>query len=119
MTSEASVSSKIGRKSPAPRYWIPIGVFGCAFLFLIITMYRFVNPYDEAVILVGSTRVLSGDIPYRDFYANYGPAQFYVLAALFKLFGSLIPLRPGAQNVVAARHARVRTNHEHNYPRWP
>jgi len=66
---------------------MPVGVFACAFLFLIITMYRFVNPYDEGLILVGSTRVLSGDIPYRDFYANYGPAQFYVLAALFKVFG--------------------------------
>ena len=28
-----------------------------------------------------------GDIPYRDFYANYGPAQFYALAVLFKVFG--------------------------------
>jgi hypothetical protein len=54
---------------------------------VIITINRRVGPYDEALILVGSTRVLAGDIPYRDFYANYGPAQFYVLAALFKVFG--------------------------------
>jgi hypothetical protein len=66
---------------------IPVAVFACAFLFLIITMDRLVSPYDEGLILVGSTRVLTGDIPYRDFYTNYGPAQFYVLAALFKVFG--------------------------------
>ncbi len=71
----------------AVRQWMPVGVFASALIFLVITMNRFVNPYDEGLILVGSTRVLSGDIPYRDFYANYGPAQFYALAALFKLFG--------------------------------
>ncbi len=87
MTTEASIGRNIGRKSMAVRWWIPLSVLGCAFLFLIITMYRRAGVYDEALILVGSTRVLAGDIPYRDFYANYGPAQFYVLAALFKVFG--------------------------------
>jgi hypothetical protein len=71
----------------AVRYWLPFIVFSCAFLFLVATMNRSVTPYDEGLILFGSTRVLSGDIPYRDFYANYGPGQFYVLAALFKVFG--------------------------------
>jgi dolichyl-phosphate-mannose-protein mannosyltransferase len=75
------------RKCMALRYCLPFGIFVCVFLFLITTIDRFVNPFDEGLILVGSTRVLSGDIPYRDFYAIYGPAQFYVLAALFKLFG--------------------------------
>jgi len=87
MTCEANISRNIGQKSMAVRYGIPLGIFGCTFLFLIITMYRYIPPYDEGLILVGSTRVLSGDIPYRDFYTNYGPAQFYILAALFKLFG--------------------------------
>jgi hypothetical protein len=90
MTGEANISRKIGQKNMAVRYGIPLGVFGCAFLFLTITMYRYVPPYDEGLILVGATRVLSGDIPYRDFYANYGPAQFYILAALFKVFGPSI-----------------------------
>jgi hypothetical protein len=90
MTTEANIGRNIGRKGIAVRCWIPLSVLGCTFLFLIITMYRRVNPYDEALILVGSTRVLAGDIPYRDFYANYGPAQFYVVAALFKVFGPSI-----------------------------
>jgi hypothetical protein len=86
-----TITTDIGGESrPSLRHWIPIGVFGCAFVFFLITMNRFVNPYDEALILFGSTRVLSGDVPYRDFFANYGPAQFYVLAALFKLFGPSI-----------------------------
>jgi len=49
----------------AARFWIPLSVLSCAFLFLVATMDRFVNPYDEALILIGATRVLSGDIPYR------------------------------------------------------
>jgi hypothetical protein len=69
------------------RHWSAIGVFACAFLFLFATMLRLVNEYDEGFILSGSIRVLSGDVPYRDFYRTYGPAQFYVLATLFKVFG--------------------------------
>jgi hypothetical protein len=79
-----------GREGVAVRRRMPVGVFASALVFLMITMNRFVNPFDEGSILVGSTRVLSGDIPYRDFYANYGPAQFYALAALFKVFGPLV-----------------------------
>jgi 4-amino-4-deoxy-L-arabinose transferase-like glycosyltransferase len=87
MTRDADITHEIGRKGMAARYGIPLGAFGCAFLLLVVTMSRPVTPYDEGLILVGSTRVLSGDILYRDFYANYGPAQFYILAGLFKLFG--------------------------------
>ncbi|MBN1613128.1 MAG: glycosyltransferase family 39 protein [Deltaproteobacteria bacterium] len=70
--------------------WHSAGIFGCAFLFLVATMNRDINCYDESLILFGAVRILSGDVPYRDFYANYGPAQYYVLAALFKLFGTSV-----------------------------
>jgi len=58
-----------------------------SFLYFIVCMDRNVNPYDEGIILFGANRVMDGDIPHRDFYANYGPAQFYIVAALFKVFG--------------------------------
>jgi 4-amino-4-deoxy-L-arabinose transferase-like glycosyltransferase len=45
------------------------------------------NLYDEGIILTGAMRVMAGQVPHRDFYANYGPAQFYMLATLFKIFG--------------------------------
>ena len=41
-------------------------------------------------MLTAAMRVAGGQIPHRDFYANYGPAQFYLLAGLFKLFGESI-----------------------------
>ena len=46
--------------------------------------------YDEGLILVGAMRVAAGQVPHRDFYANYGPGQFYTLAWLFDLFGSSV-----------------------------
>lgn len=46
--------------------------------------------YDEGLALYGAQRVLEGDVPYRDFWTIYGPAQFYALAGLFQLFGSSI-----------------------------
>jgi hypothetical protein len=62
-------------------------LFVSAFLFIFATMNRFGSIYDEGLILTGAMRVANGEIPHRDFYANYGPAQFYVVALLFKLFG--------------------------------
>ena len=53
-------------------------------------MSRGISEYDEGIILFGSVRILSGDVPYRDFYANYGPAQFYIVAAFFKMFGTSV-----------------------------
>ena len=50
-------------------------------------MPRYPGAYDESIMLVGAMRVAAGQVPYRDFYAIYGPAEFYIYAALFKLFG--------------------------------
>jgi len=85
-------------------------VFG--FFFLISNAP--VNPYDEGFVLYAAERILRGDLPYRDFQLHYTPAQFYVLAALFKAFGHSIfvermwdaVVRTG---VVAAGFALART----------
>lgn len=49
-----------------------------------------INVYDEGDVLYGARRVLDGAAPYRDFWAIYGPAQYWVVAALFKLLGTSI-----------------------------
>ncbi len=66
---------------------IPALVFSAAFVFLAAAMSRKINVYDEGLIIVGAMRVAQGEVLHRDFYANYGPAQFYILAGLFKVFG--------------------------------
>src|SRR5690349_20023939 len=61
-----------------------------SFVLLAAAMRRDINVYDEGLILVHATRVAQGAVLHRDFYANYGPAQFYILAGLFKLFGASV-----------------------------
>jgi hypothetical protein len=63
-----------------------LAVLLVSFLAVMLSADRSLNLYDEGVILTGAMRVGEGAIPHRDFYANYGPGQFYVLATLFKVF---------------------------------
>jgi hypothetical protein len=41
----------------------------------------------EGKFVVGATRILSGEVPYRDFWTMYAPGSFYGTAALFAVFG--------------------------------
>ncbi|MGB8356339.1 MAG: hypothetical protein WCD79_20740 [Chthoniobacteraceae bacterium] len=43
---------------------------------------------DEGVLLVYPELVLKGKVPYRDFETFYGPANIYVLAGFYSLFGT-------------------------------
>jgi hypothetical protein len=63
-------------------------VVTCVVLFLGMSLRPWI--YDEGLILTAAMRIVAGQIPHRDFYANYGPAQFYIFAALFKIFGQTI-----------------------------
>ena len=54
---------------------------------LFAAIFQGINLYDEGFILVGAARVARGEVPYRDFWAMYAPAQYYTLAGLFHLFG--------------------------------
>jgi hypothetical protein len=65
-------------------------VFALSFLVLALSMAPEVNAVDEGLVLTGSMSVAAGDIPHRDFYALYGPAQFYVVAGLFHFFGQAV-----------------------------
>jgi hypothetical protein len=65
-------------------------VFLGAFVLLFLGMNQAINVYDEGIIFAAAMRVAAGDVPHRDFYANYGPAQFYLLAWLFDLFGQRV-----------------------------
>jgi len=64
-----------------------VGLFFAAMLFQLIVIQRRLGVYDESLELYCAEHVLKGQVPYRDFWTMYGPAQFYVLAAFFKLLG--------------------------------
>lgn len=61
-----------------------------AFLYTQPTTFWWLNIYDEGLIVYGAVRVMGGDLPYRDFWTQYSPGQFYVLAGLFRLFGATV-----------------------------
>ncbi|WP_442886414.1 ArnT family glycosyltransferase [Edaphobacter sp. HDX4] len=63
------------------------GLFLLAMLVQVVGFKSSCGPYDEFLSLYGADSVLHGRIPYRDFWTLYGPAQFYLLAGFFKIFG--------------------------------
>ncbi len=69
-------------------------LFAAAGALSALTVLYGINPHDEGLMLNSGARVASGEVPYRDFYLNYGPAQPVVLGGLDLLFGpSLLPWR--------------------------
>jgi hypothetical protein len=48
--------------------------------------------YDEGYLLDSVERILDGQVIYRDFHHTYAPGGFYLVAALFKIFGKTILL---------------------------
>src|SRR5438067_3702871 len=69
------------------RQLVPAALFAGAALISGFTMLRGVDPFDEGLVVQAAHRVSQGQVPYRDFLWSYGPAQPYLLAGLFKLFG--------------------------------
>ncbi|MGB8539691.1 MAG: hypothetical protein WCD57_24920 [Acidobacteriaceae bacterium] len=62
-------------------------VFLISCLVLAAGMSRRPGMFDEGITLTGAMRVAAGQVPHRDFYFLYGPAEVYILAGLFKVFG--------------------------------
>lgn len=46
-----------------------------------------VNVFDEGIVLSNSNFILAGQLPYRDFYTNYAPGLFYLVALTWRIFG--------------------------------
>jgi hypothetical protein len=52
--------------------------------------YRPIGAFDEGVVLTNAQLLLKGAVPYRDFYTNYPPGIFALLAALFAIVGQSV-----------------------------
>ena len=72
---------------PEFRWSFVAAVFAVAALLLFLSMSVRPGVYDEGIMLTDTMRIMAGQVPHRDFYAIYGPAEFYLLAGLFKVFG--------------------------------
>ena len=88
------VAADLGAKSlllpeklPLER-WIAFGVFTISLFYLcLFRRYTSLDP-DEGIILQGAQRIVQGQVLYRDFFSYFTPGSYYLLALLFKVFGS-------------------------------
>jgi hypothetical protein len=62
-------------------------LFAAAAALSACTILREVGPHDEGLVLQAAARVSHGELPWRDFWWNYGPGQPLLLGGLFKAFG--------------------------------
>jgi hypothetical protein len=84
VTGEEAYMTKTIQRSSAHQAF---GVTLVAFVVLLLVMPRDLNIFDEGIVLVDAMRIMNGDVVHRDFYSSYGPAQYYLIATLFKIFG--------------------------------
>jgi hypothetical protein len=82
-----------------------------------------VGPHDEGLVLSAAWRVADGQLPWRDFWWNYGPGQPVLLGAVWAILGPsllwwriLRVLAGAGVAVVAWRLARRASPRE---PPWP
>src|SRR5215207_9512203 len=79
--------AEAARRARSEPWWVLAPVWGAAALFAALTLRSGVAPHDEGLVLQGAQRVADGQLPYRDFWTNYGPGQFLALGAFAKVFG--------------------------------
>ena len=83
-------------------------VFILAFVAILPSILMGPGIFDEGFIVAGGKLVLTGQLPYRDFFSLYGPAQYYIVAGLFALFGEdLIVSRIAHVAFIAALAASI------------
>ena len=90
MTYATPAARPAGRSRPAiasPARALVLSLFAAGVLISAFSMLNGIDPFDEGLMLQAARRITAGQVPYRDFLWAYGPAQPYLLALLFKLFG--------------------------------
>src|SRR5216684_173765 len=80
--SSSTLATFVDRVTP-----ILVFLFSLAYLCAFVR-YSSLEP-DEGILLQGGQRILEGQIPYRDFFSFYSPGSFYLVAAMYKVFGDL------------------------------
>ena len=89
-------SQPSGQSDPVPvtlRTWperLPWGALAVLLgsLLYLLLYYRLpLSNADEGIIATGAERILRGQVPYRDFFSELGPASFYFQAWIFRVSG--------------------------------
>lgn len=73
-------------RPPGRRVWLEAaGVVAVSLISLIPHFHLPIVDPDEGILACGAERILRGEVPYRDFFSELGPASFYLHALIFKL----------------------------------
>jgi len=92
-----TTSSVLSRKMTERRWQLALAVFvavGLNLAFLLSFWNRFLGPGVSGMFLEFACRLLSGKVPYRDFYVVVTPFYIFRTAAIVRIFGpSLAVLR--------------------------
>ena len=75
------------RRLPVSTAAVAVVLFVLGALLSGLTIRWGINPHDEGLMLQAGERIADGQLPYRDFYANYGPGQYFLIGGLDWLFG--------------------------------
>lgn len=71
--------------------WIAMGIGLLVLLLPFSAAFQYGGgPMDEGTLLVYPELIQQGAVPYRDFETFYGPANAYLLAAVYSVFGTTI-----------------------------
>lgn len=83
---------------------VALGLFSLEWFYSLSNWNFFLR---DGVSTVGAERILAGDVPYRDFWTMYAPGHFYLIALLFRMFGTNLLVEVVAASVVSAAGAYV------------
>ena len=85
------------------RTLIALGIVAIALALPVPGLWSYQGPpMEEGFMLAFPQRILAGELPHVDFLHLYGPGSLYVLAGIYKLFGSTL----GVERAVGlAQHA--------------
>jgi hypothetical protein len=88
VSSDAVVASETATANPA-RWWIILAVAVIAYLLpLRALMHAPGAAMEEGFMLIFPSRVLHGAVPNKDFLYLYGPGSLWMLASVYKIFGT-------------------------------
>lgn len=83
------VDQKVAGLGSIPRWAVVPQGLAITLFFGLATLRYVIAPldrYDEGVTLTKAALVAAGQVPFRDYWATYGPLDTYLIAAAFKLF---------------------------------
>jgi len=63
----------------------PAGLALLAVVLAVVTLDWPAGTLDEMILVVYPERMMAGDLPYRDFFTAYGPAQWWLLQAVYSV----------------------------------